>query len=335
MLYKGQVATSGAAVHLGNLVLLRDIGLDEHWLQDWLVGDPRRLGLGDLKIVDQEQIHSGGGVLDILATSGEVYYSIEVQLGEVDASHGFRVFDYWARNRRKQPNKAHVAVLVAESASGRYRTALEALAEFTPLLVIELRAWQGAMETVLVLEAVIKNTSLDVAGTPMSAAEGVSNSADDWKAQMSESAWRFHLELVDWVGNNLGQVRVDYGPKSYIGLRVGRRVWCPIWPGREGATIHLPDPDGSKDDESPAYEHFRERLRSAGLAPSWTPTYNAGANPITVRVNSADLGRVEVQELLRATYDYLAKKTAWSDGPAITDARMDDAGTDVLGELPA
>ena len=72
--------------------------------------DPRRLGPGELKIIDQEQIQSGGGVLDILATSGDVYYSIEVQLGEVDASHGFRVFDDWARNRRKQPAKTHVAM---------------------------------------------------------------------------------------------------------------------------------------------------------------------------------------------------------------------------------
>jgi predicted DCC family thiol-disulfide oxidoreductase YuxK len=47
-----------------------------------------------------------------------------VQLGEIDASHSFRVFDYWARNRLRLPGKTQVAVLVAKNTSGRYRTAL-------------------------------------------------------------------------------------------------------------------------------------------------------------------------------------------------------------------
>jgi len=48
----------------------------------------------------------------------------EVQLGEIDASHSFRVFDYWARNRSRLPGKTHVAVLMAENAGGRFRAAL-------------------------------------------------------------------------------------------------------------------------------------------------------------------------------------------------------------------
>jgi hypothetical protein len=324
------MANTGGSVHLGSLVQLKAIGLGEHWLQDWLVTDPRRLGLGEVKIIDQEQTQVGGGVLDILATSGDTYYSIEVQLGEVDASHGFRVFDYWARNRRKQPTKAHVAVLVAESASGRYRTALEALAEFTPLLVIELRAWRGAAETVIVPELVIKNATLDVAGTLISASEGISRTQDDWKQEMSDLAWGFHLVLVAWVEENLGKIKVDYAPKSYVGLWVGRRVWCPIWPVSDGGSIHLPDPDGSKDEESPAYEHFRERLLETGLAPSWTPTYNGGANPITLRLKEGDLGRKEVQELLRATYEHVRNKTVWSE----TSEGSEELDTATGGEAP-
>lgn len=127
---------------------IKSLGKDEHWLQDWLAADPSRLGLGDVKIVTQELHQSRGGSLDILAASEDRYYSIEVQLGEVDESHGFRVIDYWARNRISYPNKEHVAVLVAESASGRYRPALEALVEHLPLIVIELDAWKGSSEAV-------------------------------------------------------------------------------------------------------------------------------------------------------------------------------------------
>jgi hypothetical protein len=81
----------------------------------------------------------------------------------------------------------------------------------------------------------------------------------------------------------------------------------------DGGTIHLPDPDGSKDQESPAYEHFRELLIEAGLTPSWTPTYNAGANPITVRLTSTDLTKPAVQGLLRSSYRFVTERISWSD----------------------
>ena len=63
--------------------------------------------------------------------------------GEIDASQSFRVSDYWARNRARLPGKTHVAILMAENAAGRFRLALEALAETVPLIVIELRCWHG------------------------------------------------------------------------------------------------------------------------------------------------------------------------------------------------
>jgi hypothetical protein len=133
-----------APVHAGQPASLRDLGYDERWLQDWLVAEPTRLGLGQVAVLAQELSHARGGSLDILAADGDTYYSVEVQLGEVDASHGFRVFDYWARNRARYVDKTHVAVLVVESAEGRFRHALQALAEYVPLIVVGLRgmAWR-------------------------------------------------------------------------------------------------------------------------------------------------------------------------------------------------
>lgn len=94
-------ASERVPVLAGSPTGLRDLGYGELWLQDWLVEDPRRLGLGDVEIIDQEQNQPRAGTLDLLAVDQgtETYYSVEVQLGEVDASHSFRVFDYWARNR--------------------------------------------------------------------------------------------------------------------------------------------------------------------------------------------------------------------------------------------
>jgi hypothetical protein len=69
-----------APVHAGQPASLRDLGYDERWLQDWLVAEPTRLGLGQVAVLAQELSHPRGGSLDILAADGDTYYSVEVQL---------------------------------------------------------------------------------------------------------------------------------------------------------------------------------------------------------------------------------------------------------------
>src|ERR1700751_2373637 len=181
----------------GKPAQLRDLGCDEIWLQNWLAADPARLGLGEVQIVAQELSAPRGGSLDILAADGDIYYSVEVQLGEVDAFHSFRVFDYWARNRVRFEGKTHVAVLVVESAAGRYRPALEALAEYLPLVVIELRAWRGEAEVALVPETVVINQNLDVAG-PAGTVSGEAHSESDWQASITSEAWTFQDAFIAW-----------------------------------------------------------------------------------------------------------------------------------------
>jgi hypothetical protein len=132
---------------------------------------------------------------------------------------------------------------------------------------------------------------------------------------MTDEAWTFHEVFVAWTQEHLGEVRVDYSPKSYIGVRRGRRVWAPLWPRRDGASVWLPDPDRSRAEEpSVAFETFRERLRDEGLEPSWQRTYNAGSNPVTLRLRRSDLEKPLVQELLRASFEALAPGTPpWSE----------------------
>jgi hypothetical protein len=301
-------------MHAGKPAQLRDLGYDEIWLQNWLAADPARLGLGEVQIVAQELSAPRGGSLDILARDGDTYYSVEVQLGEVDASHSFRVFDYWARNRMRFKDKTHVAVLMVESATGRYRSALDALAEYVPLVVIELRAWRGEAEVILVPETVVINENLDVAG-PAGTVAGAERSEADWRATISSEAWAFYKAFVAWTEASLGEVRVDYTPKSYIGIRRGRRVWAPLWPRKDGAFVYLPDPDGLHgEQQSPAMDVFQERLREDGLETNWQPTYNAGANPVSIRLRQTDLDKPSVQDLLRATFGILGPgATPWSE----------------------
>lgn len=122
---------------------LRSLGKNELWLQKWLTEDPARLGLGTVAIQSQElqQVGSTGGRLDVLAYRADLdtYYEVEIMLGECDADHGFRVLDYWARERLRNPDSRHVAVLVAEDLSGRYKTVIETLPQFLPFIGIEIR----------------------------------------------------------------------------------------------------------------------------------------------------------------------------------------------------
>ncbi|MHB8324471.1 MAG: hypothetical protein ACYDEA_01695 [Candidatus Dormibacteria bacterium] len=325
-------------VHPGQTVSLRALGYDEIWLQNWLAEKPERLGLGHVNIIGQEMADPKGGSLDLLAFDGEgTYYSVEVQFGEVDASHSFRVFDYWARNRDRYRQKSHVAVLIVETARGRYRQALEALAEYLPLIVIELRVWKGDHEAVLVPEVVIANEAL--VGGPATAGR----TEKEWREKATLEAWTFYEELVAWTRANLGDVRVDFTPKSYIGVRRGRRVWAPLWLRMDGAMLYLPDPDRTRSPEpSPAFQALSVRLRDAGIEANWQTIYNAGANPIVVRLRRPDLGKPAVQELLRATFEALGTESeTWSETHPVAAALDsltdpdDPGGSGVpLGELP-
>jgi hypothetical protein len=87
---------------------------------------------------------------------------------------------------------------------------------------------------------------------------------------------------------------------------------------RDGATVYLPDPDGSRSDEpSVAFEQFEARLRQEGLSASWQPSYNAKANPSAIRLRRENLDRPVVQELLRGSYEILRDGAQpWSERAA-------------------
>jgi hypothetical protein len=131
----------------------------------------------------------------------------------------------------------------------------------------------------LIPDIVVANGSLDLNDTPAAATTEERTEAD-WRQEASEEAWAFKEAFVRWVTENLGQVRIDYKPKSYVGVRVGRRTWAPLWLRQDGATVYLPDPDGSRsDDPSLAFENFEPRLRDEGVTASWVPNTTQRRTP--------------------------------------------------------
>jgi len=290
----------------GRPTSVREAGHDEIWLHNRLAEQPELLGLGEVKIVGQELSWPDGGNLDILATNEDTYYSVEVQLGEVDASHSFRVFDYWARNRAARRDRAHVAVLVVEKAAGRYRPALQALAEYVPLIVIELRAQIVETRLALTPYVVIANSELDLTVVP--AADEIADRTEaEWKAEVDEQAWVAYQALLAYA-MSLGVVRPEYRQRTCVTLRRGRRSWVVVKFGKGAISVHLVDPDGVLGTGSPseAFELFAKEAAAEGVPISWQAGLNAGKQPIAVRLGPEDVNEGVIQGLLKASWDWLS-----------------------------
>jgi len=147
----------------GAVSTVSDLGKDEAWLQGWLKEQPSRLGLGELDVTDAA---GDEDERSFVATDDQRCFSVDVRLGEMEASHGFQLLDNWARNRVRHPDKTHVAVLVTETAGERYRTTLETLAEHLPLVVVELAVWRGESEAIVVPHVALASDDVDLGSAP-------------------------------------------------------------------------------------------------------------------------------------------------------------------------
>src|ERR1700760_213725 len=97
------------------LVTLRDVGVDEKWIQDKIHADPSILGFGDAVVIEKERTQSSGGRLDFLLVdqAEKIRYVVEVMLGPLDESHLIRTIEYWDIEKRRYPNYEHHAVVVS------------------------------------------------------------------------------------------------------------------------------------------------------------------------------------------------------------------------------
>ncbi|GAB2742587.1 hypothetical protein GCM10027090_11960 [Sinomonas soli] len=127
-----------------NLNLKTHPQFNERWLQERIIEDPSVLRLGPVVVVAVERHQKGGGRLDLLLSQAEsgVRYTVELQLGALDESHLFRTLEYWDYERRTNPGIKHIPVVVAESASKRYRRLVGLLGLAVPLTFVEIRAVQ-------------------------------------------------------------------------------------------------------------------------------------------------------------------------------------------------
>ena len=224
---------------------LTDLGLDEAWLEQWLQHDPKRLGLGAAVRIVRARLAraagpSSGGRLDLQAVDDTVedrVYDIELMRGELDADHGFRALDYWARERKADDqDRDHLPVIVAERIKGsRYWTLLETLAESISLIALEVRCMEVDGRPAVWLEQVLVPDELQPAETgDLQRARG-NLTEEEWKARTTADFWTF----LTTVRNRFDEWGLEHttvwSAKSYVGLWKGSRCWCPIWPRKQAA----------------------------------------------------------------------------------------------------
>lgn len=124
-------------------VRLRDMSLDERWLQDRIEEDPGILGLGDeLRLYRRERRQASGGRIDFVLEDeeDERRYEVEVMLGAVDESHIIRTIEYWDLERQRFTAFEHRAVIVAEEITARFYNVIRLLNRAVPLIALQLSA---------------------------------------------------------------------------------------------------------------------------------------------------------------------------------------------------
>ena len=135
---------------------IRENGMDEYWLQDYIWNNPSCLGLGDLEPIAKEKRQTSGGRLDILMKgSDEELYEIEVMLGETNETHIIRTIEYWDIEKKKRPKRQHTAVLVAERINTRFYNVINLLSHSVPIIGIQSNLYKNNNSVSLVFTKII------------------------------------------------------------------------------------------------------------------------------------------------------------------------------------
>ena len=191
---------------------IRELKLDERWLQDQIAQDPSILGLGDLTLIRREKKQVTRGKLDLLLLDpGEgTRYTVELMLGTLDESHIIRTIEYWDVERSRNPDSEHRAVIVAEDITNRFFNVIALLNRAIPLIAIQMTPVKFDSSFVLTFTKVLDVVDLT---TPEDTASEEQETRAFWVAKSSRPS----LATVDAVlallpqGGNHSRVAYNQG----------------------------------------------------------------------------------------------------------------------------
>lgn len=127
-----------------------DKNISENDLEQYIINNPSILSLGDISIINS-QLKQEYGILDILAydSISNIYYEIEIMLGDADSRHITHILEYWSIERCDKPFSTHIAVLISESIRGRYQKLLSILPDFLPLICSEINLYKSNEQLII------------------------------------------------------------------------------------------------------------------------------------------------------------------------------------------
>lgn len=216
---------------------LRELGLDEKWLQERINEDASILGLGDLSVIERERSQPTGGRIDFLMSDAEegVRYEIEVMLGRLDESHIIRTIEYWDIERTRFPQLEHRAVIVAEEITNRFFNVISLLNRAVPIIAIQLSALKIDEKFVLNFTKVLDISELY--------AEEESSPGDQvdrayWEKRTNPSSLGVVDKMVALLPTSGSSPRVTYN-KNHIALGTHGRNFAWFHPRKTTSHCHM------------------------------------------------------------------------------------------------
>jgi hypothetical protein len=213
---------------------LRDLGLDERWLQERINEDPSILGLGDLTVIERERPQPSGGRIDFILADPEqgIRFEVEVMLGRVDESHIIRAIEYWDVERTRFPNIEHRAVIVAEEITNRFFNVISILNRAVPIVAIQLNAHRFGEQFFVTFTKVLDLADL-FGGEEETAGEKVDRGY--WEERSNPASMSVVDALVKMIP---GQPRVTYN-KTHIALGTSGRNFAWLHARKNASHCHM------------------------------------------------------------------------------------------------
>jgi len=217
---------------------LRDLALDEKWLQERIIEDPSIVGLGDVTIIERERIQPTGGRLDFLMSDPEegIRYEVEVMLGRLDESHIIRTIEYWDIERTRFPQLEHRAVIVAEEITNRFFNIISLLNRAVPIIAIQMNALQVGEQFLINFTKV-----LDVADLfgEDEVAPGEQVDRAHWEKRTNPASLGVVDKMIALVSSAAAQApRVTYN-KHHIALGTTGRNFAWFHPRKSASHCHM------------------------------------------------------------------------------------------------
>ncbi len=235
----------------------------EVFIQKLIAQDPSVLNLGSLVCLERERIQPGAGRLDLLLKDPEEkrWYEVEVQLGATDESHIIRTIEYWDNERKRYPEREHVAVIVAEKITSRFFNVISLFNHHIPLIAIQLTALEVGGKKTIVFTRILDLPDQK----PLKKMKSTSASVDkgDWSKEHGPTTLKIASEVQSLL-SGVSQGAILKFNKNYIGVAVDGQVTNSLMLAPRHNYVRL----SFKMEQTPEWDSL---IKAAGLNADYDP----------------------------------------------------------------